>query len=87
MWLDTGELSLADCNGYPQWSIEAVQGLAQEWQEAQPILDQVQHLLDWHNESPDTVHSKLTAVRDALQTAYQRSQGCYQLPLALEMER
>ena len=40
MWLDTGELSLADCNGYPRWSAEAVQGLAQEWQEAQPIVDQ-----------------------------------------------
>lgn len=73
-WLDVGELSLAEGGGYPQWNAEDVTWLAEEWRKAQPILDRIHQLLDWHNESPDEVAFKLTAVRDVLFDAYHLAQ-------------
>jgi hypothetical protein len=71
-WLDVGELSLAEGGGYPVWSAEEVAWLAAEWRRAGPIMDRVQRLLDWQNETPEQIDRKLTAVRDALLAAQER---------------
>ena len=73
VWLDVGEITLAE-SGYPEWSREEVEWLAAEWQKAKPVLEGVNRLLDWLNETPEEVYDKLTAVRDALLTAYNRVQ-------------
>lgn len=70
VWLDVGELSLAEGGGYPQWNADDVAWLAKEWRKAQPILDRIHQLLDWQNGSHDEVAFKLTAVRDVLFDAY-----------------
>lgn len=71
-WLDVGEISLAEGGGYPEWSWENVEWLAEAWRQAQPVLDGVLSLLNWKNESAEAVAEKLSAVRDALVSAYER---------------
>lgn len=73
-WLDVGELSLSEGGGYPQWSPDDVAWLAEEWRKAEPILDRIQRLLDWHNDVPEEIAFKLTAVRDVLLDAYHQAQ-------------
>jgi hypothetical protein len=73
-WLDVGELSLSEGGGYPQWNPDDVAWLAEEWRKAEPILDRIQGLLDWQNNTPEEIAFKLTAVRDVLLDAYNRSQ-------------
>lgn len=68
-WLDVGELTLSEGDGYPTWEAETVAWLTTEWQNAQPILDRVDALLDWSNDSPESIAAKLTAVRQALLAA------------------
>jgi hypothetical protein len=41
VWLDVGEMSLAEGGGYPEWSRENVDWLAEEWRQARPVLDGV----------------------------------------------
>ncbi|MFZ1398477.1 MAG: hypothetical protein WAS33_16355 [Candidatus Promineifilaceae bacterium] len=69
-WLDVGELTLSEGDGYPTWEAETVAWLTTEWQKAQPVLDRVDALLDWSNDSPERIAEKLTAVRQALLAAY-----------------
>jgi hypothetical protein len=71
-WLDLGEMSLAVGGGYPVWNQENVEWLAEEWQRAEPVVDGINRLLDWLNDSPEAITDKLTAVRDALLEAYNR---------------
>jgi hypothetical protein len=71
-WLDVGEMSLAEGGGYPVWNQETVEWLAEEWQRAEPVVDGINRLLDWLNDSPEAITDKLTAVRDALLEAYNR---------------
>jgi hypothetical protein len=73
-WLDVGEMSLAEGGGYPEWSRENVEWLAEEWRQARPVLDGVLALLNWKNENDEAVAEKLSAVRDALVTAHKRRQ-------------
>ena len=73
-WLDVGELSLSEGGGYPQWNPDDVAWLAEEWRKAEPILDRIQRLLDWQNNTPEEIAFKLTAVRDVLLDAYHRAQ-------------
>ena len=73
-WLDVGELSLSEGGGYPQWNSADVAWLAEEWRKADPILEHIQRLLDWQNQTPEEISLKLTAVRDALLDAYHRAQ-------------
>ncbi len=40
-WLDVGEIGLAEGGGYPEWSRENVEWLAEELRHAQPVLDGV----------------------------------------------
>lgn len=68
-WLDFGELALGEGDGYPSWEPETVAWLTTEWQKAQPVLDRVDALLDWSNDSPESIAEKLTAVRQALLAA------------------
>ncbi len=75
-FLDVGELSLAEGGGYPPWNREDVEWLAEEWQKAKPILERLHRLLDWQNNTPEEIGFKLTAVRDALQDAYQQTLTC-----------
>ena len=75
-WLDVGELSLAEGGGYPPWNREDVEWLAEEWQKAKPILEHIHRLLDWQNSTPEEISFKLTAVRDVLLDAYQRTLTC-----------
>ncbi len=72
-WLDVGECALADGGGYPIWSAENVAWLTGEWQKARPILDGITALLNWKNDSPEAVAEKITAVRDILLEAYERT--------------
>lgn len=72
-WLDIGELSLLDGDGYPQWQADEVAWLAEEWRKAAPILDRVQRLLDWQACSSREIAVKLTTVRDVLLDAYSRT--------------
>ena len=72
-WLDVGEMSLMEGGGYPLWKAEELVWLTAEWQEAEPIWLRVQRLLDWQNESPEAVAAKLTAVRQALLDAFERT--------------
>ena len=71
VWIDVGEMALAEGGGYPQWRPDEVAWLAAEWQKAQPILERIDRLLDWQN---DAIDDKLTAVRDVLLAAYHHSQ-------------
>lgn len=73
-WLDVGECALAEGGGYPLWNPEEVAWLAEQWQQAKPVLDRVHRLLDWQNSSPEEIGFKLTAVREALLDAYDREQ-------------
>ena len=73
-WIDVGEMALAEGGGYPQWRPDEVAWLAAEWQKAQPILERIDRLLDWQNDTPDGIDDKLTAVRDVLLAAYDQSQ-------------
>lgn len=73
-WLDVGECALAEGGGYPLWNPEDVAWLAEQWQQAKPVLDRIHRLLDWQNSSPEEIGLKLTAVRDALLDAYDREQ-------------
>ena len=73
-WIDVGEMALAEGGGYPQWRPDEVAWLAAEWQKAQPILERIDRLLDWQNDTPDAIDDKLTAVRDVLLAAYHHSQ-------------
>ena len=75
-WLDVGEYALAEGGGYPLWSQEDVEWLAEEWQKAQPVLDRITRLLDWQNDSQEAIGAKLTAVREWLLDAYHRTQAC-----------
>jgi hypothetical protein len=79
-WLDIGEMSLAEGGGYPVWSRENVEWLAAEWQKAKPVLEGIHRLLDWQNESEEEIDDKLTAVRDVLLEAYNRTQEEAELP-------
>ncbi len=72
-WLDVGECALADGGGYPIWNEENVEWLTEEWQRAQPVLDRIMSLLDWKNDSPEAVVEKVTAVREILLEAYERT--------------
>ena len=74
VWLDVGEIALAEGGGYPQWQPDEVAWLAAAWQKAQPILDRIDRLLAWQNNTPATISDKLTAVRDALLAAHHRAQ-------------
>ena len=74
-WLDVGEMTLIEGNGFPLWEREQIIWLTEQWQEAQPVLERIDHLLDRQNETPDDIDDKLTAVRDALLVAYHQSQG------------
>jgi hypothetical protein len=74
VWLDVGEMSLAEGGGYPEWSRENVDWLAEEWRKARPVLDGVLTLLNWKNENEKAIADKLSAVRDALVTAHRRKQ-------------
>ncbi len=74
-WLDVGEISLAEGGGYPEWSRENVEWLAEEWRHARPTLDGVLSLLNWKNEGAEAVAEKLSAARDALVAAQERRQG------------
>jgi hypothetical protein len=74
VWLDVGEMSLAEGGGYPEWSRENVDWLAKEWRQARPVLDGVLSLLNWKNENVETIAEKLSAVRSALVTAHKRKQ-------------
>jgi hypothetical protein len=40
-WLDVGEINLAVGGGYPEWSRENNDWLAEEWRKARPVLDGV----------------------------------------------
>jgi len=71
-WSDVGETSLAEGGGYPEWSRENVERLAEAWRQARPVLDGVLSLLNWKNETAGAVAEKLSAVRDALVSAYER---------------
>ena len=73
-WIDVGEMALAEGGGYPQWRPDEVAWLAAEWQKAQPILERIDRLLDWQNDTPDAIDDKLTAVRNVLLAAYHQSQ-------------
>jgi len=73
-WIDVGEMALAEGGGYPQWRPDEVAWLAAEWQKAQPILERIDRLLDWQNDTPAAIDDKLTAVRNALLVAYHHSQ-------------
>lgn len=73
-WIDVGEMALAEGGGYPQWRSDEVAWLAAEWQKAQPILERIDRLLDWQNDTPDAIDDKLTAIRDVLLAAYHHSQ-------------
>jgi hypothetical protein len=73
-WLDVGEMSLAEGGGYPEWSRENVEWLEAEWQKAKPVFDGVHRLLDWQDETKEEISDKLTAVRDALLEAHNRTQ-------------
>lgn len=72
-WLDVGECALADGGGYPLWSAENAAWLAEEWRKARPILDGITALLNWKNDSLETVAEKITAVWDILLEAYERT--------------
>jgi hypothetical protein len=72
VWLDMGEISLAEGGGYPEWSQENVDWLAEEWRKARPMLDGILSLLNWKNENAGAIAEKLSAVRDALVTAHGR---------------
>ena len=74
LWLDMGDIEMAEGGGYPMWSRENVALLTEEWQAAQPVYDSIHRLLDWSNETPAEVAEKVTAVRDLLLEAYERSQ-------------
>ena len=73
-WIDVGEMALAEGGGYPQWRPDEVAWLTAEWQKAQPILERIDRLLDWQNDTPDAIDDKLTAVRDVLLAAYPQFQ-------------
>ena len=73
-WIDVGEMALAEGGGYPQWRPDEVAWLAAEWQKAQPILERIDRLLDWQNDTPAAIDDKLTAVRDTLLAAYHHAQ-------------
>jgi len=70
--LDVGEISLAEGGGYPEWSWENVEWLTEAWRQARPVLDGVLALLNWKDESTEAVAEKLSAVRHALVSAYER---------------
>jgi hypothetical protein len=74
-WLDVGEMSLAEGGGYPEWSRENVEWLAEAWRQARPVLDGVLALLNWKNDGAGSVAEKLSAIRDALVAAHERRQG------------
>ena len=74
VWLDMGEISLAEGGGYPEWSRETVDWLAEQWRQAQPVLDGVLSLFNWKNDNVQVVAEKLSSVRDALVSAYRRRQ-------------
>lgn len=74
-WLDVGEMTLIEGNGFPLWEREEIVWLTEQWSEAQPILQRVDHLLDGQNETPDEIDSKLTTVRDTLLAAYHQFQA------------
>ena len=76
VWLDVGEVSLAEGGGYPPWERENVEWLTEEWQEAKPVIDRIHRLLDWQNNSEEEIDDKLAAVRDALLDAYQQTVSC-----------
>ena len=73
-WLDVGELALSEGGGYPQWHSADIAWLAEEWRRAEPILERIQRLLDWQNQTPEEISFKLTAVRSVLLDAYHRAQ-------------
>lgn len=73
-WIDVGEMALAEGGGYPQWRPDEVAWLVAEWQKAQPILEGINRLVDWQNDTPDAIDDKLTAVRNVLLAAYHQSQ-------------
>jgi hypothetical protein len=72
IWLDVGELGLAEGGGYPEWSRENVEWLAAEWEQASPVLDRVMGLLTWKNESEAAITEKLSAVREALLAVHEK---------------
>lgn len=73
-WLDVGELALSEGGGYPQWHSADIAWLAEEWRRAEPVLEHIQRLLDWQNQTPEEISFKLTAVHDVLLDAYHRVQ-------------
>ena len=84
LWLDVGELSLMEGGGYPQWDPVEVEMLAEEWENAKPILDRVLALLNWQNETPDANSQKVTAVHEILLEAYRRQEPSYLPQLKME---
>lgn len=83
-WLDVSEMALAEGGGFPQWQREEVEWLAEAWQEAEPVLARVNDLLDWQNGSPEAIADKLTAVRDVLLDAYNRSQQAEEITIEVK---
>ncbi|MBK8986291.1 MAG: hypothetical protein IPM39_09450 [Chloroflexi bacterium] len=85
-WLDTGEMALVEGGGHPPWTAENVAWLAAEWQAAQPVAERAQRLLDWQEQTPVETADKLTAVRDALATAWEELELEEEGVLELELE-
>ena len=67
LWLDLGYIEYLEYQGEGLcWDADEVEFLTREWQEAEPIYEQVQALLNWKNETDGEKKEKLTAVRQAL---------------------
>ncbi|MCP4994665.1 MAG: hypothetical protein GY934_12895 [Gammaproteobacteria bacterium] len=74
IWLDVGECALAEGGGYPTWNQENVAWLTEEWQQAEPMLEKIDNLLNWKNDTSEAIAEKVTAVRTILLEAFERSQ-------------
>lgn len=70
IFLDVGEMGLAEGGGHPDWTAENVALLAAQWREAEPLWGRIQRLLAWQGGTPEEVAGKLTAVRRALLAAW-----------------
>lgn len=67
LWLDLGYIEYIENQGEGLcWDADEVEFLTREWQEAEPIYEQVQALLNWKNETDVAKKEKLTAVHQSL---------------------
>jgi hypothetical protein len=74
VWLDVGECALAEGGGYPTWCQENIAWLTEAWQQAEPLLQKIENLLNWKNGTPAAITEKITDVRTILLAAYEKSQ-------------